>query len=417
VKKTLFVALIAALVLFGLNAVYSDGTSYGSLGNPITYVEDTGILNTFPSRLQNFPSAVWITVRTNANEDMFVPGAVVKVNDFFALLYMYDINANLTGTVPAILGDLYSPINLMYGAKMGRILLGLTYNMSYASESDVTTLENGNKDEDITTYYKHRFTPSVTLLLGESASLDLSANIGLHFLDAYERSVSANGNIDWDMLITPASLMNELGGAIQFNTDISPAFRASIRVFGSTMNLGYSITNAGVPEMQVVDYRNNIGVRAGVRYIPVEFITLFADLYGSFGEIFQEELVDGNQVSGSFSNVVTYCVIPSSVLGAQAHAVTKGGARWVFRFGMIAEYTVSENRVPAGNDINVVTTTGSSYTPIIGLGFVKRPWVINVQVAPALLNDTIAVLSTAANTPPIARITVNYIFDIPSAKK
>ncbi len=414
-KKLLF-GLSLGIVLLGSSVnLFADGVSAGTIGNPITIVEDTSILGAFPSRMQTVgmgKSALYVGVSGGA---IGFGGFDIKFSPLLDLCYTYRgpsvaiplmlrQNAALFSSSPL----LHNPAAIIWAAKLGPLQVGVSYGYMNIFTNAITYETNGVMTaEDRANYQRHSFLPSLTLLLGDTMSFDASVNIIMQLMENYNIAPLAVSR--W----FPRSMFATLGANAQLTINFSSKFRAAVRVNISHSDTGYyrfDYTPTTSSSNEYVGFSDSYGGTLGLQYKPIEAITLYLSFPWSVAQnntVALHALPAGNL---NTANTTTYTLPPSTVVGMEVKA-----GNWRFRgYGsMTLTKVINQTYSPLYDyAINGTTTTGFSYGAGLGIGWVKLPWAINASFNPDLLNSTANLVSGQTIADPILSIQVNYLFDL-----
>ncbi|NPV00089.1 MAG: hypothetical protein HPY53_01790 [Brevinematales bacterium] len=402
-RKFLLFAVLGLVLVAG--QVHADGTRALSIGSPIALVDDTSFINTFPSRLQSFPSAVFFGAMSSTIVTMF-PGIALRLSDAFAMMYIYDQPDGLYGgTIPAALNArtgvalgtaMHSPLNLWYGMKMGGLQIGIFYRLSYYS---TTSAEGFNTNtgvvdaKDYGTYYLHTITPGLTIMMDDKGSaLDLAVNVGLQSLNNMAENAGTTN-------IVYAPGIKLLGATAQLTMQLVPEFRLAFRLNASHQNNNYVdynvLAGSNTTNANILNHVNTIGLTAGFKYQIIPALGIYFDLIGQLSQTY-----NGATIAD------TLTLPPSNNFGAEWVIDA-----WAFRVGMNTRYslttvsTIVDGRISGKTYANAI-----SYTPYLGIGYKALPWAINFIIDPQIFTKTILIISSAASYTPIVRFQLNYVF-------
>jgi hypothetical protein len=402
-RKFVLFAVLGVVMVAG--QIHADTTRAISLGSPIALVDDTFHINTFASRLQNFPSAVFFGVSGATGNVVAFPGVALRLSDAFAFMYIYDEpEGYFGGTVPTALtintlvapGTIMnSPLNLWYALKMGTMQLGVFYRMGYFYVDSETFNTNNNTitAKSIASIILHTISPSLTILSEDkSFGFDFAVNLGIQSLDEVIKNAGATN-------IVSAPALRVLGITAQLTMQLSTEFRLALRLNASHQNNNYVDynVNAGsnTTNANFLQHVNTVGLTAGFKYQIIPALALYFDLIGQLGQTY-----NGGSISDSWT------LPPSNNLGAEWVVDA-----WAFRMGVNSRYIVTTTSTIIDGRISGKAYSSSlTHTPYIGIGYKALPWAINFVIDPQIFTKTILVVSSAASYSPIVRFQLNYVW-------
>ncbi|OHD56088.1 MAG: hypothetical protein A2Y33_01430 [Spirochaetes bacterium GWF1_51_8] len=404
--KKVLLLLVLGFVVLATGEVFADTVRALSIGAPIALVDDTFIINSFSSRLVNFPSSVFFGVSGATGNVTMFPGIALRLSDSFSLMYIYDQPDGSFGTViPAALvirtglvGNeiLHSPLNLWAGLKMGGMSLGVFYRLSYY---DVTSTEGLNtntaivNDKDYGSYYVHTLSPSLTFMLDDKASaFDIAVNIGLQSLNNFEEDPAATN------IVSVPGIRN-IGVVAQLTMQMSPEFRLAFRLNANNQNNSFDdytvLSGSNTTNSKLLQHINTLGLTVGLKYQIVPAIAVYFDLIGQLSQTY-----NGATISD------TLTLPPSNNFGAEWIIDA-----WAFRVGMNTRYMLTTVNTIVDGRISAKSYSSSiSYSPFLGIGYKALPWAINFIIDAQIFTKTVAMINTGAGFSPIVRFQLNYVF-------
>lgn len=371
-KKVLVLSTLLFLVVGGMFASYK-WTPSRELNLANTLLADNYAFTLFPSLMPAEDSKVWFTI-TNAN---FVNvAAFCKKSPIFNVYLNVDNQTNHVNVMQDLYGELdngvfglnfvnsaenyQSPLNIGYAIDLGALKAGILVDYQVYKDyfKQNTNAAAATNTLDVS-HNLFNLLPGVSLNLGDTLKIDVSAPIVLSFLkheDTTASAVTTNASVTGN-----ASVLNQLGIMARGQYKLNDVFTLGVSGSFKYLNMNYSVTT-NLNDNQYVFTKSGAGTNSLMvafswSCVPSELISIYGDVY------FAQVTGKGGKDTSILTNVqsattnyyntsITTTKLPSINLGVEMHL-----GKFSPRIGVQNTYTTTLVKTP---------TLGENFTQPLG---------------------------------------------------